>query len=238
MFFQHLAQLTDCQIVFSSEVVDDSDVCLNHGRERVECLCLSDFTQSVDNSSQARKITAVTMVYGCVIWVERQGTLKFAFRIRPLPVVVREDISERRVCFCQRVVKLQSPGGGGFGLRKNLVRKCARVEREHAVVIGKSCVCGSVQRIFFHSLLEIISRLAQVLRLAAVPIISTSQISIVRLGIDGTRRLPQPRSFLLCQLDANLVSHRLSHLALQTQNVPHIRFVAFSPKMLLRRGLY
>ncbi len=49
-------------------------------------------------------------------------------------------------------------------------------------------------------------------------------------GIDGMSGFPQPGFFLLCQLDANLVSDRLSHLALPTQNITYIRFVASRPK--------
>jgi len=96
-----------------------------------------------------------------------------------------KTISRESLC-CGRV------GGsrkyGSFGFWENFVGQCACIERKDAVVIGESCVGRSIHGVFFYGLLEIISRLGQVFGFATVPIISTSQIGILRFWIDGMMR--------------------------------------------------
>src|SRR6266550_9368290 len=125
------------------------------------------------------------MMRRCIVRVQCYRPLIFALRPRPVPIVIEFHVSQRSVGFGQRAIYLDCFGRRVFRQRENILWRTNTLTAQKAVAVGESRVGERVVWIFGDGLTEIIDGLLIALCRAFVPVESTLQIELIRVGVGG-----------------------------------------------------
>src|SRR5438034_4897602 len=118
-----------------------------------------------------------------IIWLEFYTALELFLRLRPLPIVVHENMRQRRVCFGECVIQCQRLYCRFFCLWHCFVWGGKIVKRQSSVGIRQADIAKSKIRIALDALLEVLDRLFDSVRSSLVPKIAAAQVELIRLCI-------------------------------------------------------
>src|SRR5262245_2169955 len=180
-------------------------------------------------TSQAQ-MPRIPMVSGGVARIEVNGPSKFLLGGCPIPVETAQNESQRRMSFAERVIQFQSLDRRGFRGGKSLPGGHDSVlpVSQQRVGVGQPairlCIVGGLR----DRLVKILLGLVQTLGGSSVPEISTLEIRLVGVWIDGLDVF-QCGLFLWLDVDPDLLGDGASHAALERERVTHITIVALGP---------
>src|SRR5947199_6819732 len=118
-----------------------------------------------------------------IIWVEFYAALELFLRCRPVPIVVYQNMRQRRVRFGECVIQCQRLYCRFFCLWHCFMWGRKIVKRQSSVAISQADVAKSEIWIAFDALLELLDRLFDSVRSALVPKIAAAQVELIRLCI-------------------------------------------------------
>src|SRR6266403_609065 len=109
-----------------------------------------------------------------IIWRKFYAALELFLRCRPVPIVIHQDMRQRRVRFGECVIQCQRLYCRFFCLWHRFVRRGEIVKRQGNVGIRQAGVAESEIRIALDALLEVLDRVFDSVRRALVPKMSVS----------------------------------------------------------------
>src|SRR6266516_323130 len=120
-----------------------------------------------------------------IIWLEFYAPLELFLRCRPVPIVIDQNMRQRRVRFGECVIQCQRLYCRFFCLWHCFVRRGKIVKRQASVGIRQADVAKSEIRIALDALLEVLDRLFDSIRSSLVPKIAAAQVRIISLNVLG-----------------------------------------------------
>src|SRR6266487_2025830 len=120
-----------------------------------------------------------------IIWLEFYTALELFLRLRPVPIVVHQNMRQRRVRFGECVIQCQRLYCRFFCLWHCFVWGGKIVKRQSSVGIRQADVAKSKIRIALDALLEVLDRLFDSIRSALVPKIAAAQVELIRLRVSA-----------------------------------------------------
>src|SRR5436190_23666620 len=111
-----------------------------------------------------------------IIWLEFYAALELFLRLRPVPIVIDQNMRQRRVRFGECVIQCQRRYRRFFCLWHCFVRRGKIVKRQSSVGIRQADVAKSKIRIALDALLELLDSLFYPVRSALVPKIAAAQV--------------------------------------------------------------
>ena len=120
-----------------------------------------------------------------IIWRKFYAALELFLRCRPVPIVIHQDMRQRRVRFGECVIQRQRLYCRFFCLWHRFVRRGEIVKRQGNVGIRQAGVAESEIRIALDALLEVLDRVFDSVRRALVPKITAAQVGIISLNVLG-----------------------------------------------------
>src|SRR6266513_1732709 len=111
-----------------------------------------------------------------IIWLEFYATLKLFLRRRPVPIVVHENMRQRRMRFGDCIIQRQRLQCRYFSLWHGFVRGRKIVKRQCSVGIRQPHVAESEIRVALYRLLELLARSFDPAGSALVPQIPLQQV--------------------------------------------------------------
>src|SRR6266576_2950382 len=118
-----------------------------------------------------------------IIWLEFYTALELFLRLRPVPIVVYQNMRQRRVRFGECVIQRQRLCCRVFCLWHRFVWGGKVVKRQSGVAISQADVAKSKIRIALDALLEVLNRVFDSVRSALVPKIAAAQVELIRFWI-------------------------------------------------------
>src|SRR5712675_3417222 len=116
-----------------------------------------------------------------IIWLEFYTALELFLRLRPVPIVVHQNMRQRRVRFSECVIQRQRLYCRFFCLWHCFVWGDKIVKRQCSVGIRQADIAKSKIRIALDALLEVLDRLFDSVRSALVPKIAAAKVELIRL---------------------------------------------------------
>src|SRR4029077_13402145 len=108
-------------VILPGKIVLARQTVVDEWRKRIEVQCAFSFVQAFVHPSSLHQKVRIPVVHSRIVGIQLDRTLEFTFRPSEVPVVVVQYMPHRGVGFCQGIVQLQSPDGGGLGLRHGLL---------------------------------------------------------------------------------------------------------------------
>src|ERR1044071_4394165 len=118
-----------------------------------------------------------------IIWLEFYAALELFLRRRPVPIVIGQNMRQRRVRFSECVIKCQRLYCRFFCLWHCFVRCGKIVKRQSSVAIRQADIAKSKIRIALDALLEVLDSLFDSVQSSLVPKIAAAQVELIRLWI-------------------------------------------------------
>src|SRR5947207_13042764 len=120
-----------------------------------------------------------------IIWFEFYTPLELFLRLRPVPIVIHQNMRQRRVCFGYCVIQCQRLYCRFFCFWHGFVRGGKIVKRQSDVGIRQADVAESKIRVALDALLKLLDRLFDPVRSALVPKLATSQVELIGSWINA-----------------------------------------------------
>src|SRR4029453_2837323 len=114
-----------------------------------------------------------------IIWLEFYAALELFLRRRPVPIVIHQNMPQRRVRFGECVIQCQRLYCRFFCLWHCFAWGGKIVKRQSNVGIRQTDVPKSKIRIALDALLEVLDRLFDSVRSALVPKIAAAQVELI-----------------------------------------------------------
>ena len=118
-----------------------------------------------------------------IIWLEFDTAPELFLRFGPVPIIIHQNMRQRRVRFGECVIQCQRLYCRFFCLWHCFVRCGKIVKRQSSVGIRQADIAKSEIRIALDALLEVLDRLFDSVRSALIPKIAAAQVELIRLGI-------------------------------------------------------
>src|SRR5882724_10126865 len=125
----------------------------------------------------------IPLMRGSIIGFELYAEPKLPFRIRPFPIVIHRDVSQRGMRLGKCAVYCERIHRSLFCLWHRFVGGSKIVERETSVRICQPGVSKRVARIFFDRLLELRDAKPESFHCSLVPKKAAFQIKLISFGI-------------------------------------------------------
>src|SRR5881397_1751936 len=172
-----------------------------------------------------------------IIWVEFYAAFELFLRRRRVPIVIDQNMRQRRVRFGECVIQCQRLYCRFFCLWHCFVRRGKIVKRQASVGIREPDVAKSKIRIALDALLEVLDRLFDSVRSTLVPKIAATQVELICLCIRAVA-LDQSPLLLAGQFQLQLRCDLLRNCLFDRNQVRDLAIVSCAPNLRARHGVH